>query len=531
MTLISQVLSQQARPGFLDRIRCLRFFDDTTVVLGVVIVFTCLGFVNIVLHEMWRDELQAWTTVCHSASLAELFQHLRYSGHPSLWYLGLYGFSKVTHHPFAMQAFHVGVASLAAAVFLYRSPFRIEEKILFTFGYFLFFEYLTISRNYSLGVLLLFVFCALFPFRQKHYLLLSCLLILLAQTNIHGLILSICLGLVVFGEYVLKRMQSVFAVVQVHQVVGGVSLWCCGLLVSIIQLIPPPDSGYAVGWITHFDYARLLGVLSGIWKSYVPLPQLHYQFWNTNVIESVSVQAAFSLLLFVFFSLLLVRKPLAFLLYIAGTGGILLFSYAKFPGALRHYGHLFLWLAVCLWLATVCVEKQNSSLFLNKLSGYCMQVRRPVWLAILVCQCVAGFLANGIDWLYSFSASKAAARFIRDHGLDNLLLVGDRDTVASAVAGHLGTTMYYPKGDRFGSFIIWDEKRVPHVSPETVVKKASELSSRNARDVLLILNYRLPETVVQSATREVMRVQELKECIVHDECYYLYQMKYGGADG
>jgi hypothetical protein len=44
----------------------------------------CLGLVNVARHEMWSDELQSWMTVLHGASLSELFQHLRYGGHPGL---------------------------------------------------------------------------------------------------------------------------------------------------------------------------------------------------------------------------------------------------------------------------------------------------------------------------------------------------------------------------------------------------------------------------------------------------------------
>ena len=41
-------------------------------------------------HEMYVDEAQAWLIARDSGNLLELVQHLRYEGHPALWYLLLY---------------------------------------------------------------------------------------------------------------------------------------------------------------------------------------------------------------------------------------------------------------------------------------------------------------------------------------------------------------------------------------------------------------------------------------------------------
>ncbi|HZE76598.1 MAG TPA: hypothetical protein VE091_14900, partial [Gemmatimonadales bacterium] len=37
-------------------------------------------------HELWRDEAQPWLVALHSGSLLELFRHIKYEGHPGLWY-------------------------------------------------------------------------------------------------------------------------------------------------------------------------------------------------------------------------------------------------------------------------------------------------------------------------------------------------------------------------------------------------------------------------------------------------------------
>ena len=55
-------------------------------------------------HSCGFDEIQAWLIARDSNSLASLFHHLRYEGHPALWYLFLYIPAHVSWNPVSMQA-------------------------------------------------------------------------------------------------------------------------------------------------------------------------------------------------------------------------------------------------------------------------------------------------------------------------------------------------------------------------------------------------------------------------------------------
>lgn len=153
--------------------------------------FFVLVLIGIFHHEMWYDELEAWMITRDSNSLHELFKNREYVGHPILWYLCLYIISRFTSNPLAMQIFHLFIASGVVCVFLWFSPFNRIQKALFCFGYFPLFEYGIISRNYSLGILFIFVFCAYFSSKHRNYILLALVLALLSLTNIFGLIFSL----------------------------------------------------------------------------------------------------------------------------------------------------------------------------------------------------------------------------------------------------------------------------------------------------------------------------------------------------
>ena len=77
---------------------------------SIIIAFIFFGLVGILHHEIWRDEFQAWLLARDSASLIELFQNMRYEGHPGLWHLCLYGLTRITHNPLIMQIFHLSVS-------------------------------------------------------------------------------------------------------------------------------------------------------------------------------------------------------------------------------------------------------------------------------------------------------------------------------------------------------------------------------------------------------------------------------------
>lgn len=87
------------------------------------------------------------------------------------------------------------------------SPFPRRVKTLFIFGYLPFYEFNLISRNYGLGMLLLFAVCALFPSRRRTYLGLAVLLGLMANSNIYALLIAVCLTLTLALEFWLDPQQ------------------------------------------------------------------------------------------------------------------------------------------------------------------------------------------------------------------------------------------------------------------------------------------------------------------------------------
>lgn len=502
--------------------------ESPRFLLLAVLGFFLLGLILLLRHEMWQDEWQAWLLARDSLSLPELFTNLRYEGHPGLWHLGLFLVSRVIPNPLGMQLLHLLVATAAVYVFLRYSPFTRLQKILFILGYFPFYEYAVISRNYALGVLGLFLFCALFCKPQRNYLLLGVILFLLGQTSVYGLMIAMVLGVILFGAAIRDRAAGTW------RSITAFTLVLLGVGLSVLQLLPPPDSGFAVGWQFDLDLPRVLATLATVWKSYVPLPALDYHFWGTNLISDPRWQALLSLLLLAFGLLLFLRQPLPLTLYALGTAGLLTFTYVKYPGSLRHHGHLYLLFIASLWLSSMNLREvqgpvgrasgprldpdpSSSKKILQPLGDFCQAHRDRVVTVLLAVHLVAGLWAASLDLFFPFSESRNTARFIKQRQLDRLPILGDADDAASSVAGYLGRPLYYPASRRWGSWVVWNQKRKTDLEPGELVAQAGELSRQRRQDALLLLNYELPP-----GRFPVIPLKKFTHSLVPMENYYLY---------
>ncbi len=486
--------------------------------LPALLGYAALVLILLLRHEMWQDEWQAWLIARDSLCLPDLFWNLRYDGHPALWHLGLFLVTRVTHAPLGMQLLHLLAATAAVYVFLKYAPFTRLQKILFILGYFPFYEYAVISRNYALGVLGLFSFCALFcrP-GPKNYLLLGLILFLLCQASFYGLLVALVLGGILVG--VACRDGAAGGI----KVVAAAVLVLAGIVLSLMQVIPSPDSSVAVGWNFTLDLHHFLANLATVWKSYVPLPAPDYHFWDTNLISHPYWQALFSIILLAFGLLLFLRRPLPLFLYVVGTAGILAFTYSKYPGSIRHHGHLYLLFIASLWLASASGEIKPGPSFLQTLADFCQAHRDRAVTVILAAQLLAGVWAASLDLCFPFSASQEAARFMQQHRLDRLLIVGHTDDAASSVAGYLDCRLYYPSVRGWGSFIVQNRERKTNLEPEELVAQARELSRRRQQDTLLLLNQELPP-----GRFPVIPLHRFTHSLVPVENYYLYLVR---ADG
>ncbi|MGB3655551.1 MAG: hypothetical protein WBA41_30680, partial [Rivularia sp. (in: cyanobacteria)] len=497
-----------------------------------------LSFVGILNHEMWRDETQAWLIARDSSTLTDLHQNLKYEGHPGLWHLCLFIITKFTHNPFAMQFFHILISTAIVYLFVKLSPFNIVQKTLFTFGYFPLFEYNLISRNYNLGLLLVFIFCYLFTRKNRNYISLFFTLALLANTNLYCLIICLCLSATLIIDTIRKHKTSQYKLNrrQVKNLKIGLLILFIGVGLSVFQLIPvaiqdtAKDIQENIGeetTVSRFDFIlimlkRLGYSLRGIWYSYIPIPNFfEYHFWSTNITSISFILKFFAScmsLFFLFFTVFLfVDKPIVLFLYLSSTFGIFLFGWIKFQGTLRHHGNLFIIFLACIWISQFFDKSYDIPQQLQKIAHFCKQYQQKFITVILLIQMFAGLYAYSMDLVYPFSQSQAAARFIQKQGLSEDFILGTKDRIISPISAYIDKKIFYIEYNSLGSFFNHPQKE-NLTSPE-LVNNLNTIVKDNTTKNVLILSYPLN---IKSSNFNFTKLEEFRNSILGEERYYIY---------
>ncbi|MDY6783962.1 MAG: hypothetical protein SW833_15690 [Cyanobacteriota bacterium] len=496
--------------------------NRSTFTFLVLAIFFSLGAIGIFNHAMWRDELTIWLIARDSESVSEFFNIIRYEPHPALWYLCVAALYRLSHNPTIMQVFHLLLGTSVAFLFLRYSPFKPLHKVLFVFGYLPFYEYLIISRNYSFGVLFAFAFCACFESRKQTYLVLALLLFLMANCNAYSLFIAIALGLTLVVEYAFKKRLNYTTHATLSNKIVSLTILISGILSSIVFLIPPADNiergGITGGWLFSFDLRHFFTALARIWNSYIVVVVA-----GDSKYYSVIICGILSLLLFLFFAASFIQKPLILLFYSTATLEIMAFTYTKFLGAQRHFGHLFIVLIVSFWLSHYYPkpEKNRTKAINNSRVNWIQFSERHATslLVFLLCaQLIGGAIAFSRDLIVPYSASRAAAQYIKASGRDRDFIVGSQDVAMAPLGGYLRRKIYYPERQGLGSFVLFNRTR-RDVTIEEVLQQVSQLLREDRSEILLVLN---EELKIGREDLAIAPLAQFVESLIYNEKYYLY---------
>ena len=510
---------------------------DKHYALGLTFLFLAVGAFTASHHEMWRDEIQAWLLARDSTSVFNLFANLKYEGHPGLWHLCLMPLSRITDSPVIMQMFHLLITGVTVYLFVRYSPFNWFQKLLFCFGYLVLYEYAIVARNYALGLLLITVFCVLFKERYKRFIWVGCVLFLLAHTSVHALIVTIAIGIALCCEYVFSGRvlqplnQEIETIENKRPIWIGFALIGIGIITAVLQLNPPPDTGFAVAWNFNFEMKRVNDIVKLISRAYLPVTRPVLGFWGSNVLTTYpffqAIQVPLCYFLMLFSVLLFLKRPTALLTYLISTFGLLAFFYIKYQGSIRHHGFLFLAFLMCCWIYRDCpainlskAAQQDEDSIANRVLNVAGTV---IVTVLLICHAIGGITAVRMEHRYIFSYGKLTAEYIKSQGMQDHPIVGDVDFAVSTVVGYLPKRqVYYPRGSRLGSFVRWDAARNHDASDELVIEEAEKLGAQSAQEVLIILNRALGAELREQ--HKLTFLVKFTGSTVGDEGFHLYLM-------
>ncbi|MEH1847973.1 MAG: hypothetical protein V7L25_24085 [Nostoc sp.] len=489
----------------------------------IIIIFSVLGLIGILNHSMWRDELNPWLIVRDSESFGDLITNIRYEGHPVLWYFSLAILRKIVDNPIIIQIFHWAITVVSVAIFCLYSPFNYQQKFLFSFGFFPFYEYLLISRNYAFSMLFIFAFCTIFSSRKRTYAYLAILLGLLANSNAYGLFGSFSLSLTLLAEFCFdsKHRQQYFSQTQKYDSFLSIIIIIFSFILSIYIITPPTDSylhgGLNNNWLMQLDIRHLLKSIGRIFASYLLIIPAQKKWLD------LIVCAAIALFIVILTLMKLSKKPVSLFFYIIGTCVIFAFTYLRFTGMPRHFGHFYLVMIAALWLGSCYQEStvllKNFSVRPNLIT-FVQKWHYIVLMLILCVQFGGGIYSFSRDLVVPFSASRETAQYIQKAGLDNEFIVASRDANMAPLAGYLNRKFYYPELQKMGSFTLFKKGRQDVEQAEILSQINSLLINKDEqKKILLILNKKLN---VNRNDLKIVPIKDFQRGWVDNERYYLY---------
>jgi hypothetical protein len=465
------------------------FFGGNGVRLGLLTVYILLVGTTMHQHAMWRDEMQAWLMARDSPNITALLHHLRYEGHPALWYLLLMPLTRISRDPVLMQGLQLVIAATSLGIVLWRAPLTWVERALFPFGYLVLYEYGVKSRSYALGFLLLLLFCALWRQRRQHPVLIAVVLALLANVHLQFMIVSISAACALLVD----RMQQRDAPAAGWRAnVAALILLLAGWMVAAWTIRPPPDPGITVPWYLSFRMDRLKICQDALGDLVSPAPSL----WATL--------AGGALLLLVLARCK--KAPAAAVFLLLSVAGMLALFYLKLPPSPWRCGILFLALFAANWIGRGGTGKNLIPPF--------------IFAAVLAVQAFFGVQTVAADWAHPLSSGRAAARYIAAQGWAAQPIIGVPDYLMTPIIGYLGTDQFYfANALRWGSFTIWDQKRKQKIDMTAFLQTAARFGPRET----LIAGVQTPINLALLRQYGFTQVAAFTDARAPEENYNIYR--------
>ncbi|MDD5556352.1 MAG: hypothetical protein PHN82_03775 [bacterium] len=492
-----------------------------------IALFSLLALIMLVHHEPWRDEAQGWLIARDSPTFLSVVRQMNREGTPGLWFYMAYPLARSGLDFRSAQAFNFATILCIVLIVMRYAPFPRHQRILFIFGYYIMYEYAVIVRTYGLSMLFLVAIAALYNDRFRRPIAYAALIFLLANTNVHGIIVAAVLT----AAYLFEAVRSGDA-----QSAGGVRtallLMALGLAAAMCQTISREERAEVwAGWHWELSHARLRELCYALQLAFLPVsghpffPRLEINFWGSVLVHNpacVLVAAP----LFCLSLLILLKKRMPVAIYCCSTAGLLALFWLKYPGARRHIGFIYMSFIVARWISD-CYRDAASWPKIPFREGTLSRL----FTLLLSLQLLGSAQAFYYELRYDFSPAKRAASFLKEHGYvgEDVLIAAFPSTTAQAIPLFLPpphSRLFQVESERYGSYAAHTRefKSAQSMPIEEVIRRVDDGIRGGAyRRVLLILNERRDDDV--EFTGRYSLLASFEEHIAEDEPMYIYQLK------
>jgi hypothetical protein len=492
----------------------------TFTILAIYATFTVIGLHA---HELFLDEAHHFLIGRDSTSLTDVFNNARYDGHPRLWHTLIFFITHtLTTNPIALQVLQGLIAISVAFIFLRYAPFSVPIKVAVLFGYYFLFEYNVLSRNYALGLLFLFLACALINGARRRLIPLGILILLMCNTHLFFTFASIGLYGYLFLEYTAgkKLLTRPFVILTTLFLLG----FACACIqarvphVDNVNLTPVhPDKFFSGG--------NILFAVFGLVRGWLPVPLINGgRFWNHYWLGPEKIGAALGILLFIL--LLIFPAPFlrqhkrALLFYYTAAALLLVFFDVTQMTAARYFGMVFIFFLVAAWLSAEGAPDTHGSDVPRDPLAAAPRLFRLALYGILTLQLATGIYAFEQDLTRPFSQSRNTVAYLKTFPPDEKIVV-DGYNSGPMLCAYLRSKVFYLTTGAEGSFCVWKASYFPNPRPSIGQELAQWPALRQLPRFILVANRPLAD--LEDAHFQLVKLQFFENSI-QGENYYVYQV-------
>jgi hypothetical protein len=440
----------------------------------MLVVWTVVVLITAVYHEMWRDEVRALSYAMDSSSLLDLWRSMENEGHPILWYLLLYGGYHLTSSTLTLPVLSVCIAGLAVLLFTFYSPLPPWLKVMFVFSGLPLYEYSVMARNYGISMLLFFAFALMYVVRKQNLIVLGIILALLANTNVHSLILTgLLLGLWVWDIMVEDRTTHLTGM---SQVMAALAIAVIGIAIALYTVWPTEDT--IASDTTRYSMRNMVSALVATFLR--PSNEFRELF-------PAFVPASLSSIILLASILGLIVRPLVLAIAFLGFCTLSIFFIVFYPGAYRHQGLFVVFLISLYWIVCNHRGRPFHHVRLENIFRVGLYGALPALFAGL-------FLTGGAkvykDVRYQKSAGQAFYTFLKSHPeYADAILIGEPDYYLESVHYYTDNRIYIVRERRFGNTVRFVRRAQQNLSLGELLCLAWYIQQRENKPVLIAMGH------------------------------------------
>jgi hypothetical protein len=451
-------------------------------------------------HVMWRDEVRALSLALHGNDLPAMLRGLHGEGHPALWYLLLRAAHVVIGRPEVLPAVALVVAVAAALLLVLKSPFPWPMIALILLGHYFLFEFSVMARNYGITMLVLFALATCYPKYRSRGSVLGGLLFLLANCNVHSVILTagfLFFWLVEILQQTGLRWSRSLTHFTVNAMIAGLGVVVCALTVF------PTFNEAATDWPAgHIGTTLVVAVLdpAATFADFMITPAAPLGRWT------IPLGAVSSLVLFGS-TLGLAGRPGA---CVAAAGSLIGFSVFFALGVHGGYRHDAMWFAFLLSLYWICWDTPDRT------RAACLVRQRGVRPIVPIVGMAALTLLLSIQAMQGVidirqilhgdvprSRSAEFAAFInRRPDLKDAILIADPDYLLEALPYYLDNKTYLLRQQRYGDVVAFTMKARLNLGLDDILQAGRTIHATTGKPVVILLGHRLDPAEIGGVYRE-----------------------------